>query len=280
MKYTKMPIDTFQNIQINAGIICTGFVPATGVASGQIGATSGGNQVSIVPTLTDYGEDIDNCPTGTKELQNIDDWEVTASGTFVTVNTSSAKLLLAAADTDAQDETHIIPRRNLLAADFKDIWIIGDYSDVNTGDNAGYIAIHLMNVLNTGGFVMQTSNKGKGTFSYSFKAHFSMNAQDTVPAEIYIKQGNAEDVPSIILDKHAIKLTVGETYTFAVSKNPADAAVTWSSSAGGKASVSDGVVTAVEAGNAIITALITVPASTGADYTDTCTVIVEAASEG
>lgn len=280
MKYTKMPANTFQNIQINAGIICTGFNPATGVATGQIGATSGGNQVSIVPTLTDYGENIDNCPTGTKELQNIDGWSVTAAGTFVTVDTTSGKMLLAAADIDSQDSTHIIPRRNLLQADFRDLWIIGDYSDVNTGENAGFIAVHLMNVLNTGGFVMQTANKGKGTFTYSFKAHFSMSAQDTVPAEIYIKQGNAEDVPFILLDKHAIKLTVGETYTFAVSKNPADATVTWSSSASSKASVSDGVVTAAEAGNAIITASITVPASTGAEYTDTCTVIVEAASVG
>lgn len=273
MEYTKMPTNVFQNIQINAGIICTGFNPATGVATGQIGATSGGNQVSIVPTLTDFGEDIDNCPTGMKELQNIDDWSVTAAGTFVTVDTTSGKMLLAAADIDALDSTHIIPRRNLLQADFRDIWIIGDYSDVNTGENAGFIAVRLMNVLNTGGFVMQTANKGKGTFTYSFKAHFSMSAQDTVPAEIYIKHGSQSVHPAINLDMHSLELAEDETYTFATTVVPSDAEITWSTGSSSVATVSDGVVTAEGAGNTIITASITVD---GVVYTDTCTVIVTA----
>lgn len=270
-KYTKMPIDTFQNIQINAGIVCTGFNPATGVATGQIGATTGGNQVSIVPTMSDYGEDIDNCPTGTMEMQNIDDWEVTASGTLVTVDTASGKMLLAAADIDSQDSTHIIPRRNIRVADFKDIWIIGDYSDVNTGESAGYLAVHLKNVINTGGFVWQTTNKGKGNFAYSFKAHFSMEAQDTVPAEIYIKHGSETPVPSISLDKHTIELEAEGTHTLNVTTVPASQSVTWTSEDTLVATVSGGVVTAVDAGNTIIRASITVD---GVTYDDTCTVIV------
>lgn len=273
MEYTKMPTNVFQNIQINAGIICTGFNPATGVATGQIGATSGGNQVSIVPTLTDFGEDIDNCPTGMKELQNIDDWSVTASGTFVTVDTASGKMLLAAADIDNSNPNHIIPRRDLVNADFRDLWIIGDYSDVNSGENAGYIAIHLKNVLNTGGFVMQTANKGKGTFTYSFKAHFSMNAQNEVPADIYIKHGSQGVQPVINLDMHSLELAEDETYTFATTVVPSDAEITWSSGSSSVATVSSGVVTAEGEGDTIITASITVD---GVVYTDTCTVIVTA----
>ena len=272
-KYTMMPVDTFQNIQINAGIVCTGFNPTTGVATGQIGATTGGNQVSIVPTMSDYGSDIDNCPTGTKEMQNIDDWEVTASGSLVTVNTPTAKLLLAAADIDGQDTTHVVPRRNIVVADFDDIWIIGDYSDITTGEHAGYVAVHLMNVINTGGFVWQTTNKGKGTFSYSFKAHFSMDAQETVPAEIYIKRGSETPVPSIVLDKHTINLVEDGTYTFNVTTVPASQSVTWSSEDTSVATVSNGVVTAEGAGNTIIKAAITVD---GVTYDDTCTVIVTA----
>lgn len=272
-KYTKMPVDTFQNIQINAGIICTGFNPITGEATGQIGATTGGNQVSIVPTMSDYGEDIDNCPTGTMEMQQIDDWEVTASGTFVTVNSNAAKKLLAAADIDSNDATHIIPRRNIKVADFDDVWIIGDYSNVNTGENAGYVAVHLMNVINTGGFVWQTTNKGKGNFAYSYKAHFSMDAQDTVPAEIYIKGGNETPVPSISLDKHTIELEEEGTYTFNVTTVPASQSVTWTSEDTSVATVSGGVVTAVGAGNTIVRASITVD---GVTYDDTCTVIVTA----
>lgn len=275
-KYTKMPVDTFQNIQINAGIICTGFNPETGVATGQIGATTGGNQVSIVPTLSDYGEDIDNCPTGTMEMQNIDDWEVTASGSFVTVNSPAAQKLLGAADIDSSDETHIVPRRNLKTSDFRDIWIIGDYSDVNTGEDAGYMAVHLKNVLNTGGFVWQTTNKGKGNFAYSYKAHFSMYDQDTVPAEIFIKHGSEQVRPSILLDEHTIELEEGGTFTFSPAVVPASETITWTTSDSSVATVSDGVVTAVESGNTIIKASITVD---GVTYDDTCTVIVTA-SEG
>lgn len=277
MRYTKMPVDTFKNIQINAGMIATGFNPATGEVTGQIGATTGGNQVSIVPTLSDYGADIDNCPTGTKEMQEIDDWEVTASGTFVTVNTTSARKLLGAADIDSNDATHIIPRRNLVDADFEDLWIIGDYSDDNSETSGGFVAIHLMNVLNTGGFVMQTTNKGKGNFAYSYKAHFSMAAQNTVPAEIYI-QGSAEETPKIELDTHSLTLVDGDTYTFNPTVQPAGTSVTWATSASGKVSVSNGVITAEDEGTAIITATITVD---DVVYNDTCTVIVEAAqSEG
>ena len=64
MKFTKIPSDTFQKLQINAGILTTDFTPATGTIgeAGQIGATTGGVSFAATPTYSDYGEDIDNCP--------------------------------------------------------------------------------------------------------------------------------------------------------------------------------------------------------------------------
>lgn len=64
MKFTKIPSDAFQKLQINAGILTTDFTPATGTIgeSGQIGATTGGISFTATPTYKDYGEDIDNCP--------------------------------------------------------------------------------------------------------------------------------------------------------------------------------------------------------------------------
>ena len=56
----------------------------------------------------------------------------------------------------------------------------------------GYIAIHLMNALSTGGFQLQTSDRAKGQFAFTYTAHYSMSAQDTVPFEVYIKAGEAE----------------------------------------------------------------------------------------
>ena len=149
MKFTKIPADTFQKLQINAGILTTDFTPATGTIgeAGQIGATTGGISYSATPTYKDYGEDIDNCPKNTKELIEVDSWEAKASGTFAIADTAIAKSLCGAADIDTADATKITPRNYLKDSDFNDIWIVGDYSDMNGETNGGFIAIHLMNAL-------------------------------------------------------------------------------------------------------------------------------------
>ena len=194
--FTRIPTDTFKKLQMNAGILCSNFTPADGTVdeTDLLGATSGGIAFSTAPEFTDFGEDIDNCPKNTMELKRLDSMEVTMSGSFVTVDTKNAKLLAGIADIDKSDATKIVPRRDInIDTDFTDIWFVGDYSDVNTGDTAGYLAIHLMNALSTGGFSMQTSDKGKGMFEFTFMGHFSMAAQDKVPYEIYVKAGTAAD---------------------------------------------------------------------------------------
>lgn len=191
MKYTKIPVETFQQIQLNAGILVDTFTPKTGVIGRILGATTGGNSFSDSIEYTDFGEDIDNCPNNMMELKKLDSHTVTLSGTFVTMSAETAKLLMAAADVDSDNAGHIIPRNDLLTTDFKEVWWIGDYSDVNTGDDAGFIAIHMMNALSTGGFAITSTDKGKGNFAFEFTGHYSMDAQDTVPYEVYIK-GNEE----------------------------------------------------------------------------------------
>ena len=194
MKFTKIPSDTFQKLQINAGILTTDFTPATGTIgeAGQIGATTGGVNFTATPTYSDFGEDIDNCPKNMKELKKLDSWEVKMTGTFVNADTAIAKRLCGAADIGTTDATKVTPRNDLKDADFADIWLVGDYSDKNGETNGGFIAIKLINALSTGGFQLQTSDKAKGQFAFEFTGHYSMSAQDTVPFEIYIKAGTAE----------------------------------------------------------------------------------------
>ena len=64
MRFTKIPSDAFQKLQINAGILTTDFTPATGTIgeAGQIGATTGGVNFTATPSFSDFGGDIDNCP--------------------------------------------------------------------------------------------------------------------------------------------------------------------------------------------------------------------------
>ena len=194
MKYSQLPADLFKHIQINAGVIATSFTPDTGELqqSKIVGATSGGVNFTATPTYSDWGEDIDNCPKNMKELKHIDSWEAKASGTFVSVAAATAKLLAAAADVAGEK---ITPRGTLKDSDFSDLWVIGDYSEVNedgTKGKAGFIAIHLMNALSTGGFQLQTGDKSKGQFSFEFTGHYSMEAPEKVPFELYIKQGTAD----------------------------------------------------------------------------------------
>ena len=182
-RYTKIPSDTFKQIQINAGLLLKSFTPATGTieADAQIGATTGGINFNATPTYTDFGDDIDNCPKNMKELKRLEGWEVKANGTMVTLDTAAAKSLIGAADIDGTDATKVTPRNDLADADFADLWFVGDYSDKTGATKGGFLAVHLMNALSTGGFQIQTRDKAKGQFAFEYTAHYSMAEQDTVP---------------------------------------------------------------------------------------------------
>lgn len=189
MKYSQIPVDTFQKLQLNAGVLLDDFKPNDGTIGKILGSTSGGVNFVATPTFEDYGEDIDNCPKNMKELKKLTAWEATMSGTFKSVDATLGQTLVGAADIDLEDETHIVPRQDVLKSDFKEVWWVGDYSDVNTGSEAGYMAIHLKNALSTGGFSIQSNDKGKGDMAFTFTGHYSMEAQDVPPFEIYIRGG-------------------------------------------------------------------------------------------
>lgn len=194
MKFTKIPETAFQELQLNAGILLSSFTPSTATVTEEniLGATSGGVNFTATPTYSDFGEDIDNCPKNMLELKKLDSWEVKMSGTFVTVDTSLAKTLIGAADIGTSDTTQIIPRNDVTETDFTDLWWVGDYSDKNGDTNGGFVAIHMLNGLSTGGFQIQSGDNAKGQFSFEFTGHYSMDDQDKVPFEVYVKAGTAE----------------------------------------------------------------------------------------
>lgn len=272
-KYTKIPADTFQHLAVNAGILLSDFDPETGtvVQSNMLGATSGGVNFNATVDYIDYGEDIDNCPKNTKELKRIDNRTVNVSGSYVAMTTVSARRMMAHADISGNK---ITPRDTIdIENDFSDVWIVGDYGDKNTGSGAGFIAIHLIDCLSTGGFQLQTADKEKGKFAFEYTAHYSLDAQDTPPYEIYIKEGTT--APGITVSRSQVTVPVGEKVKLSATTYPAAATVTWASNDTDKATVTDGEVTGVAAGYAVVTASITENTVT---YTDICTVTVVAAS--
>lgn len=195
MKYTKVPSDVFKKLQLNAGVLLADFDPTDGSVDETdiLGATGGGTAFEAVPTFTDFGEDIDNVPNNTMELKRLDQWDVKMSGTFKSADTDLAHKLVGAADVSSNQ---ITPRADLLLTDFIDsIWWVGDYSDVNadgTGTGAakaGFMAIELKNALSTGGFKIQSNDNGKGDFAFEFTGHYSIEAMDEVPFDVYVVAG-------------------------------------------------------------------------------------------
>ena len=194
MKFRKIPESTFKNIVLTAGVLLSSFTPATPTVDDAniLGATTGGINFTATPSFTDFGEDIDNCPKNMKELKKLDSWEVKLTGTFITSNTSLIALLMGAGDVGTSDTTKVTPRVDVASADFKDLWFVCDYSDKNGENNGGFCAIKIINALSTGGFSMQSADKGKAQFSFEFTGHVSMSAQTVVPFEVYLKEGTEE----------------------------------------------------------------------------------------
>ena len=194
MEYAKYPSNTFESLVIGAGVLLTDFDPTNASVTDAdiLGPTTGGINFTATPNYIDFGEDIDNVPKNTKELKRLDDWDVKLSGTFIAITPATARFLAGPADLTTSTGK-ITPRDTLDltqdTGDFRDIWLVADYSDVNTGASAGYVAIRLLNALSTGGFQIQTADKEKGQFSFEFTGHYSKDAEDTVPFEIYIKKG-------------------------------------------------------------------------------------------
>lgn len=199
MKFTRIPEATFKKLQLNAGILAKDFDPKTGAVKEEdlLGATSGGVNFAATPNYSDYGEDIDNAPVNVKELKKLDSWDVKMSGNFITVDVGLAKFLISAADVDEADTTLVKPRNDVLLSDFANLWWIGDYSDINedgteTG-TAGFVAIHMLNTLSTGGFQLQSGNREKGQFAFEFTGHYSIEDQSKVPFEVYVKSGEDDE---------------------------------------------------------------------------------------
>ena len=190
MKYTKVSSDAFRLLQMNAGIIVDSFTPATGAYGNILGATTGGITFNANPTYEDFGEDVDNVPANTKQLKRITSYDPVISGTFLTVNADLVKKLSGAGAINATTGTtlaKITPSQTLADSDFTDLWIVGDYTNQNDGNGAGFIAIHILNALNNTGFQLQTTKNGKGQFAFEFHGHYDLDDTDVVPYEIYVK---------------------------------------------------------------------------------------------
>lgn len=181
-KFTVIPQDTFDGLQLDAGVLLNTFDPATPAAPDDediICATTGGITAACVPTFSDLGEDVDNVPNNMKELKHLDGWDCSFSTTSLGTSPALIKMALGCADIDSEDATKIVPRADLKQSDFSDIWWVGDRAD------GGMVAVQLKNALSTGGFSLQTTKNGKGQIALTITGHVSITAQKEVPMVFY-----------------------------------------------------------------------------------------------
>lgn len=182
-RFTVIPQDTFDDLQLDAGIVLKTFDPAqpTVTDANIVCATTGGITASCIPTYSDFGEDVDNCPLNTKELKHLDSWECKLAFTGLGTSPELIKMSLGAAD--ISNTTSVIPRRDLAQTDFTDLWWVGDKAD------GGFVAVQLKNALSTAGFSLKTTKNGKGQLTVELTGHVSISAQTEMPMKFYSIDG-------------------------------------------------------------------------------------------
>lgn len=179
--FTQIPTNTFNALQLDAGVLLKKFNPNEPAAPADediICATTGGIQATCEPTYSDLGEDVDNVPVNMRELKHLDGWNCSIATTCLGTSAELIRMTLGAADIES-DRSRIVPRSTLSQDDFSDIWWVGDKA------NGGFVAIHLKNALSTAGFSLQTTKNGKGQVGLTLTGHISINAQNEMPMEFY-----------------------------------------------------------------------------------------------
>lgn len=197
MKYEKLPVGFPKNLTFGSGILCTEFSPETGEidASKILGAfKNDGFKIDVSRDIVNVFDDIANAPKNTKEGIRGEAWNVTCSGTLLTINPDSIKKLLGNGSIATVTPTGtgltyktVKPTFDVANDDFSTLWYVTNYTDKNidvTGTSAvtaGFFAVKMENCLSTSGFSFQSADKEKGSCSFGFTAYGSISSPDEVP---------------------------------------------------------------------------------------------------
>lgn len=181
---------TIQNLQLNAGVLCTTYTKGTPIDEEDIiGATRGGGSFTAVPTV--HQAAVDGAPTYTVGLERVDDWVVTLNATMVEVNDEAISRALGVGVVKSETgsgttkDTVFTVKRTVNDADYKDLYWVGDLSN---GQN---VVIKLKNALNISGFSLTVSDRGEGTYPLALIAHYTVDDLENAPFEITIERATA-----------------------------------------------------------------------------------------
>lgn len=194
---TGLSSDSFQNMQLNAGILLRNFtyssatdasslmtlVEAAKTSGGILGATLGGGTFSLRPTMRQIEADGVRGPFVDSKV--IDMWDGRLSTTVkeLTANNLKDALITADVSTDTGGKvTTIKVRTEVKSTDYIDniVWI-GERKD------GALLLICLYNALNTNGCTFNFRDRNEGTLALEYQAHYDdVLDQDEAPVDIKI----------------------------------------------------------------------------------------------
>lgn len=200
LKYAQVPANLYKEIAFGSGMLCESFDVETFVASSPICGTSGGFTLEATRSYIDIGAGIDNMPENTMENKRIETTKYGFNTTAVSAGPEMIKTALGAADIEelSNGVIKITPRPDIKSGDFKNLWWIVDYSDINTGEKAGFMAFHYRNTFTTSGLSLKSTNKDKATFDLKFEAHYSIENINDEPFTAYMFKGGNKITPLVV----------------------------------------------------------------------------------
>lgn len=171
-----------QHMQVDAGTLLKRFNilnPAAPLDSDILAATTGDFAINETAEFSDFLEDVNGAPNGTKEGARITKWTRTLGVSIIEITNETLKLALGAAKDLANGG--ISSKRQVSLSDFREMWWIGDMAD-----ETKLLAIHLKNGLSTGGLGLSTTKNGKGKVGLTITAHPSTANIEESPMEYFL----------------------------------------------------------------------------------------------
>lgn len=202
---TGLTIETFQRLQLNAGIFLKNFdwtqyqtVEALAAAiadaaespENRMGATRGGGSFVATPETR-------NIEADGKRYEFVgstvyDSWDIRMTGTLLETTPGNVRDVLSTADIASETDgvTVLKLRTQPKPEDYMHLTWIGDTSK-------GFVLIDLKNALNTVGMNFTFADKGEGTLPFEFRAHQDkVTDYDEAPVQIVfiapVEQDNTE----------------------------------------------------------------------------------------
>lgn len=206
---TRISADAANKMQMNAGLLVKNFDinnPVAPADSDIVCDTTGDFSITCQPETEDFFEDVNNAATNMMEGKHITGWTCSLSVTSLSITAETLKIALGAADIDDEDNDAVNPRIDYQAADFIQLYWLGDMVDEDK-----LMVVVMDNTVSTGGISFTSTNKGKGGLSLELSPHASVDTQDKVPMAFYILEKSDSSSMGSITVTSSVGTTTGTT---------------------------------------------------------------------